>query len=598
MATFPDGSLREVQVNFCKNPACANFGVPASLKKHARRSSAGAATGSEYTISGAGAGLPLLKCRLCGEHLPMKSNQGIVEEIDRLNRFLLEPAEPTCPNVECVNHTVPVSMGKSHYYSKGKTDRGSQRYECRTCGKSFSTPCSPILRQRQPHKNNTLFKLLMGKMPLARICDALDIQFKTLYERIDFFHKQCQAFAARHERKLLRGMPIRRLYIAVDRQVYAVNWTRRKDKRNVVLQAIGSADLNTGYVFGMHLNFDGGLESDEIEADAIAAGDYSEQYPFRKHARLWLEGDYTKAVLETASRLSKKLKANATIGDDIAAAYSEAEARTDVEAPELITGVSKFPTKGMQVRTEYTLYAHFYWLRQLFRGVDKVRFYLDQESGIRAACLSAFEQEIRENRCEAFYVRLAKEITVDEKRKIIAASRSAFEEAKESHPELSEDEVKVLLMRDEINRAATIGKWSDRWVAHPFPNSSEPNKAICWITSRQWREGFDLEPTQEEFDNHMARLHLKASLHAIDRFFMQIRRRLSLLERPIGTSSKAGRTWYGYSAYNPENIVRLLDIFRVYYNYCLPDKNGKTAAMRIGLTERQLEPKDIIQFRA
>ena len=38
-----------VQVNFCKNPACANYGVPPGLKKGAHRFKAVAsATGTEY----------------------------------------------------------------------------------------------------------------------------------------------------------------------------------------------------------------------------------------------------------------------------------------------------------------------------------------------------------------------------------------------------------------------------------------------------------------------------------------------------------------------------------------------------------------------
>src|SRR5574340_890270 len=63
----------------------------------------------------------------------------------------------------------------------------------------------------------------------------------------------------------------------------------------------------------------------------------------------------------------------------------------------------------------------------------------------------------------------------------------------------------------------------------------------------------------------------------IDRFFMQVRRRLSLLERPISTSSKAGRTWYGYSAYQPESIEKVLEIFRVFYNYRLGGEGQEDA---------------------
>src|SRR3546814_7354819 len=66
---------------------------------------------------------------------------------------------------------------------------------------------------------------------------------------------------------------------------------------------------------------------------------------------------------------------------------------------------------------------------------------------------------------------------------------------------------------------------------------------------------------------HAANLMKRASLHAIDRFFMQIRRLIMMLERPISTPSNDGRVWRGYSAYNPRIIQKLLDIYRVYYNY-------------------------------
>lgn len=69
-------------------------------------------------------------------------------------------------------------------------------------------------------------------------------------------------------------------------------------------------------------------------------------------------------------------------------------------------------------------------------------------------------------------------------------------------------------------------------------------------------------------EDHAARLYLKASLHAVDRFFMQARRRLSMAERSITTANAANRTWYGYSAYKLENLANVPEIFRVFYNYC------------------------------
>ena len=110
-------------------------------------------------------------------------------------------------------------------------------------------------------------------------------------------------------------------------------------------------------------------------------------------------------------------------------------------------------------------------------------------------------------------------------------------------------------------------------------------KAVCYLTD-----------FGDYAADHLARLYAKATLHAIDRYFMQIRRRISLLERPISTAS-ANRTWHGYSAYNPEVAAKLLGIFRIFYNYVLVGKDRKTPAMRLGLTQGPIDMNTIIAWR-
>ena len=61
-----------------------------------------------------------------------------------------------------------------------------------------------------------------------------------------------------------------RLYLATDQQDYVVNWTQHQDRRNVVLHVVGTADNRTGYVFGLHLNYDAALDADAIELAAVA----------------------------------------------------------------------------------------------------------------------------------------------------------------------------------------------------------------------------------------------------------------------------------------------------------------------------------------
>lgn len=141
------------------------------------------------------------------------------------------------------------------------------------------------------------------------------------------------------------------------------------------------------------------------------------------------------------------------------------------------------------------------------------------------------------------------------------------------------------LIKEEMARMAELGEWKDRWLAHPLPSMSEPDRRVCWLTDMG---GYDAL--------HAARLYLKATLHPIDRYFMQVRRRLSLAERPIGSASAARRTWFGYSAYQPANLARALDIFRVFYDYCQLGEDGKTPAMRLGLARGPVAPEDILYF--
>jgi transposase-like protein len=575
----PEGAI---QVNFCKNPTCPNFGLPASQDKQPRGPGAESRGRDAYTIGTAKeTDAIMLRCNLCGEYPTIKSNLAISEELSRMSDYLT-PVQPiTCPNTSCLNHSVDISTSGA-YYSFGKTKSGSQRYQCRICRKTFAVG-NATTGQKKPNKNILVFRLLMNKMPFKRICETAGINMWTLYWKIDFLHKQCLAFAAHREQALLNGMPLERLYLGVDRQDYMVNWFNATDKRNVILHVVGCADNETGFVFGLHLNYDPALDATTVEKEAEALGDYTVKIPFRRHARVWLKKDYEESVKASGRR--RRIKTYGTLPEDIALSYEEAVKREDIEVSEDQTISTKLPAKGMQVHAEYSLYGHFFFLKSLFSGVKKVRFFLDQDSGMRAACLGAFAEEIRQQRCDAFYVRINAKLTINEKRSVIAGVRKEWANQKKLRPALSDSKLKLFLIKKRMKEVMHFGKWQDKWIYHPFPNMSEPEKAVCYLTDIQ---GYD--------EDHLAWLYNKASLHSIDRFFMQVRRRLSLLERPIATSSSTGRRWHGYNAYNPAVITKVLDIFRVFYNYIEDGNDEKTPAMRLGLSKSKVGMEDIIYY--
>ena len=106
-----------IQVNFCKNPICANFGSPVGDKLSRAQ--------NPYRIVSSGKGLPVGYCQSCNESFPLKSNKGIYEELERMLAFLVDAtAQPCCPVDGCSNHVVPVSSGKAFYSAFGVTSTG------------------------------------------------------------------------------------------------------------------------------------------------------------------------------------------------------------------------------------------------------------------------------------------------------------------------------------------------------------------------------------------------------------------------------------------------------------------------------------------
>jgi len=589
-----------IQVNFCKNPNCANYAIPASVEKQPR--GRGNKIADRYTISGGakrkgkGEGeritnTPVLACLSCGEYPPIKSNQGILEEKNRMLSYLHPRPANGCKTPGCPNREIGIGQKKGHYRLSGKTKSGSQRYLCLACNKTFSVG-SPTLRQRIPHKNVLILKMLVNKVPLRRICVIAGIGQGTLYDKIDFFHRQCVAFAADKERQLLQGLELPgELYISVDRQDHLLNWSLRFDKRNTAFQTIGSADNVSGYIFGLHLNFDPAARREEVEAETLRSGDHSLRPPFRRHARLWLSADLPEAQKEveikaTAQRMLSQGTPPGGLVEEIKRTYLEVENRGDVEVSDVLDATKKLPDYGMLVHSEYTMYGHFYFLKELLQGAKRIHFFLDQESGIRASCLAAFSNMVMERNCDAFYVRINKTLTVNQKRKVMADLRYRLDEMRTLYPyDVSNTSLRRMLIEENLKSRKPLGPWRDQWIEVPSQNMSEPEKHVCHLTD--FRNYGDFE---------LATLLDKASLHGIDRFFMQIRRLLSPMERPIRSASSSQRAWHQYSLYRPDQVGKLLEIFRVYYNFLKKGDDGKTPAMRLGLCKCIVQPGELVNF--
>ena len=149
-----------IQVNFCKNPQCKNYGVPAKQKTSKRASNSDA-----YVVVGTGERKPGIKCKACGEIPRLKSNLAIKQERDRISRYLAPRREPSCPDAACANHAIGVLSNPQAYYPHGHSRAGSMRYKCKACGKTFAVGKSTRGQKRV--------------QPVVRACYAANAGLKT-----------------------------------------------------------------------------------------------------------------------------------------------------------------------------------------------------------------------------------------------------------------------------------------------------------------------------------------------------------------------------------------------------------------------------------
>jgi len=578
-----------IQVNFCKNPSCQNFGVKPNIyygKKNKGRSPSHLIDPLYKRVGTNGTSL---HCKACNTSTTLKSNIAVSEEVQRLS-----PSKPqdlasislSCPTPSCENHNLPVSSSSKLYQKFGTTNSGSARYRCKSCKKTF-TDSKRTRKHRRPEINKQFLLHLVNKSPVNRTCEILDISPDTYYRKLDWLYEQAKGFACERESKFLSGLKQERLYLCTDRQVHISNWTHRKDKQNCEFHAVGTACNTSSYVFGWDFNFDPNLQPTSVEGDARAIGDPEKSKPLRRYARLWLKQDYEEAI-ETPSE-EPKIAQNSFLSDAVRCQYQSENHRDDIESVEYINDEVKLPDNGMLVHNEYTMYGHFFNLNKLLSNVEKVRFFLDQDSGIKNAMFSAFHDRIVNRTADAFYVKTQKSYNNDEKDKALRDAKYRFylfsNIKYDSADFVTRKEILRQMMAESFLSPKVFKGVQEQWFESPQVTKAEPEKMIAYLTDFK---DYDTE--------HLANLHLMASLHAIDRFFMVSRRRVNFFERSIASGSNMRRIWHAYSPYKPENYIKCAEIFRLFYNYCLLGRDKKTPAMRLGVAKGAVDLEKIIYY--
>ena len=576
-----------IQVNFCKTPGCQNLCVEPRLGRILTGRN-GASDG--YRVVGARAESNL-RCSYCGVESRIKSNRAIHEEFQRQAANLFAPSPLRCPTRDC---TSDPSEPTKAFHRFGRTAAGALRFRCRTCKATFSV-AGPTSGQRRTRANAPIFRHLVNKSPLNRIVELCGVSFPTLYDKIAFINRQCALFAADREARLPQ-MDLGRRYLCTDRQDYIVNWGSRTNRKTIQLTAVATADRESGYIFAFSPNFDSSLDQDEVEAAWLAAGDANKPPQLRDTARAWTKADYAESLARAAAKALPAVRGR--VGDQVEAKF---EGRADLDTAEAMVEGQQLPSRGVQLHADYLVHGHFWLLRHLLRGTSRLNFSLDEDSGLLAACMGAFGERVRDQTAEVVQVRIAKELSIDERRKELADARAAFAAARAALPRSKarggtdpriEDLRAATAIVAEVVRSIRESspeparKLQQAWVRNPIPDAAEPRKF--------WRYVSDDDHLH---DRDVAFLLRMSTLAPVDKVFGMLRRRMAMFERPVSSVRRARRSWHIYAAYDPRMIGLLLEIFRVWHNWLWRSPRDKrTAAERLGLAEGTVREDHILGY--
>lgn len=578
------------QVNSCKNLRCENFGVPAKNSRNDPNYKVSGSTkpvlSSQRSSKSKRPSTRVIICKKCNQSVSLKNNQAIIETGRALS---WHPDNLFCPNKKCINNVNQLGLSEhpGKYVKRGKTDTGNQRWACKECGKRFVLSRNEQHPSRGSHSHLYIPTInhVLNSNKIKRIMEVLEIHPQVIYDNIEKAYKACLRFNKKREERLKYiGQTQKEIFLCTDRQTYMINWRRRYDRRNIAIRSTATADCSSGYVFPIHATYDPFANREHIHKTSHKLGDENITSPLRRYSQYWLDDDYN--LQEYGKSHISNLLGDSNASARVKAKYQETALREDADVPEdQLSYANQLPWKGMQLREEYVMHAHFNLTRRLLSGFESIHYFSEQESGLRTAYYSTYPDLIKTGNSRLFYINIKKSPTIHEREESARIGKLALKQAMSKLGTDSVEEAKQYLVEQVLlNNLEEHGQWYDLWGEYPVPTKGEVEKVFSHHT---WRDGDDL--------HEIARVGAKATLLPIDNFFQVVRRRLTMLERPINSPASAEKKWYGPAPYNPYRIIQLLEILRTYYNYgWFGDKKRITPAMKLGLAKGQVALRDIL----
>ncbi len=585
-------SKQSIQLNFCKNPNCGNYGI-AALNPSLKNGKPLKKLGNSYRISRVRVGKTLY-CSLCKTQRILVNNRGFINEVNRLKSEYAVQAI-CCPDAsfgktrrknKCRNCTVnflekPERYNlKDIYYDESGTPV-SQRLQCRACKQSFRVPLIGRIGKQKTDIDVHLFRALVNKVVLNRITEIFDIEMSFIYSRIEFYYRQCIEFDRWHVQQNIQALKHRQLTIGMDRQHYLVNWTDTNDSRPTKIVNTSSVDNDSRFVFLSTINFDITSDWRAIRKDSERLRDHEKEVWQRKYAQYTIR----EADLEKDD-----------VGDDI----------------EL-----KTPVEGLLVQQTYSAMAHLELMKEFYEHAEHVTLYADNDEGFDLSISIVLREMIDNYHVFAYLIKAERNNATQAQDKqawseeILQRHNLSRKKIDKLPPEFREEELLKLSQKywiaESQARKNKSGYAKSEWIVHPFTGLDRS------IQVKSIKNLFESDSLLDEIfemtGSNASEDLLYSSLHGVDNYFQMVRRRLNVLERPV-TSATNGHRWNGYASYNPKWSVMLLEILRVYLNYVVDDektlKNKKykqgerplTPAQKIGFADKKYTIEEILDFTA
>lgn len=552
-----------IDINYCRNPQCDLFAVPPDPIDRRGRSSKqvkpnqphGRVIGSEHDQS--------FVCGDCGQASVLKNNRAVVLEYRRLRgRFRAERAKDSCGTPDCRNLGRSCAERPELYRRAGKTAQGAQRWKCKSCLTTFSVGTS-IRRQKRSRANNDILWMITNGLPISKICDFTRLAPRDIYAKIDFIYRRVIDFTARREGRFeaVNWQAVGRRF-AADSQTLFLNWPNKRTRAQIAVQHLCTAHANSGYIMAAHLALDPDACLPDIEAEMTAAGDFSCARAFRNQARIWSHTEFADHV--------DKISRNVVVHP--------------LEAPDIDAGL-QLPHNGGLIRQDILQAAHAFYLRAcLGKSDDRFMFVLDGDPGLALAFLSAFAPWIKKARADVLVVAFDKHQSNDARNRLVVDGKIALQAVTgvptKQWSGLTAEQANNLtdLAIERLLRGRPIAAP----FAWPFHTKSEPHRQVRILTDRATMPA-----------DRRARLMRLATLRAVDAYFHKVRSNLRFAARPAHTPSGNGRAWDRHYLYNPETMVKVVEIYRFSHNWMGSNATRVTPAMRLGLAKGKIYPRDL-----